>query len=188
MSLSEFINCYGTEAHCGARLERPRGPAGFVCPECGEHAVRDTVSCLEAPPEQVVSGHLPRHTEQEQHLRPPSLKRHLGVSETAAWRHKHKLLEAMRQRESRRLLHGVVFADDPLLGSVHSGKAGRGSENRAPFVSAAALDGAGNLQYVRYDAIDDCAGETLAAWPTPYTGLPALASALRGRQRRTGRP
>jgi len=71
MSLSEFINCYGTEAHCGARLERPRGPAGFVCPECGEHAVRDTVSCLEAPPEQVVSGHLPRHTEQEQHLRPP---------------------------------------------------------------------------------------------------------------------
>jgi len=28
------------------------------------------------------------------------LKRHLGVSYTTAWRAKHKLLEAMRRRES----------------------------------------------------------------------------------------
>lgn len=73
----------------------------------------------------------------------------------------------MRQRESRRLLHGVLFADDALFGGVHRGKPGRGSENRAPFVAAVALDGAGNPQYVRFDAIDDRTGETLAAWPTP---------------------
>jgi hypothetical protein len=69
----------------------------------------------------------------------------------------------MRQRESRRLLHGVLFADDALFGGVHRGKPGRGSENRAPFVAAVALDGAGNPQYVRFDAIDDRTGETLAA-------------------------
>jgi len=37
----------------------------------------------------------------------------------------------------------VVLADDALLGGVHSGKSGRGSKNKAPFVVAVALDGAG---------------------------------------------
>jgi len=34
----------------------------------------------------------------------------------------------MRRRESRRLLTGVVFADDAVLGGEHAGKPGRGSD------------------------------------------------------------
>ena len=38
MSLSEFIECYGTQALCETALEQARWPDGFVCPECGERA------------------------------------------------------------------------------------------------------------------------------------------------------
>jgi len=40
MSLSAFIERYGTEAQCEQALERARWPDGFVCAQCGtrEHA------------------------------------------------------------------------------------------------------------------------------------------------------
>lgn len=187
MSLNQFIDCYGTEAKCEARLERARWPDGFVCPECGERAHsqftvegRRYWQCARCRTQTTVCSGTLFHaskvplttwfqaiylvTQNKNNISALSLKRHLGVSYSTAWRLKHKLLEAMRQRESRRLLQGVVFADDALLGGVHSGKPGRGSENKAPFVAAVELDGAGNPHHVRFDAIDDCTSETLAEW------------------------
>ena len=40
MSLSTFIETYGTEEACEAALLRTRWPNGFVCPQCGhrEHS------------------------------------------------------------------------------------------------------------------------------------------------------
>jgi hypothetical protein len=70
----------------------------------------------------------------------------------------------MRQRESRRLLEGVVFADDAVLGGVQAGKPGRGSENKSPFMAAVELDEDGDPQHVRFDPIDDYTGESFAAW------------------------
>ena len=37
MSLSEFMERFGTEEKCEAALEQARWPTGFACPECGEH-------------------------------------------------------------------------------------------------------------------------------------------------------
>jgi hypothetical protein len=45
----------------------------------------------------------------------------------------------MAEREARRLLTGVVVADDAYLGDVHAGKPGRGSENKVPFMACAVL-------------------------------------------------
>jgi hypothetical protein len=58
----------------------------------------------------------------------------------------------------------VVVADDAVLGGVRSGKPGRGSENKAPFVAAVELDEGGHPYRVRFDAIADLKGTTLAAW------------------------
>jgi len=93
MSLSALGERFGTEAQCEAALQRARWPARFVCPECGESAhwtftaderkywqcahcraqltVRSgtLVSCLHAAADQVVTGDLPGHAEQEQALR-----------------------------------------------------------------------------------------------------------------------
>ncbi|PPV00926.1 IS1595 family transposase, partial [Xanthomonas axonopodis] len=65
------------------------------------------------------------------------LMRHLGVSYPTAWRMKHKLMQAMSQREANRKLGGIVQLDDAYLGGERNGgKAGRGSENKRPFVIA----------------------------------------------------
>jgi hypothetical protein len=70
----------------------------------------------------------------------------------------------MRRRELGRLLHGVVFADDAVLGRAHAGKPGRGSKNKSPFIAAVELDDHGYPQHVRFDPIVDYKGATFAAW------------------------
>jgi hypothetical protein len=63
-------------------------------------------------------------TQNKNNIAALSLKRHLGVCYRTAWRIKHKLLEAMAERDSRRQLIGLVMADDAFLGGVHAGKPG----------------------------------------------------------------
>mgnify|MGYP001180644419 FL=1 len=74
------------------------------------------------------------------------LHRQVGVSYPTAWLMKHKLLEVMRQREGSRQLTGRLEIDDAYLGGQRSGgKAGRGSENKIPFVAAVqTTEGAGS--------------------------------------------
>jgi hypothetical protein len=188
MSLGELIiESYGTEAKCEAALERARRPDGFVCPKCGErehscflvdgrrywpcsHCRALTSVCsstlfraFKLPPTNWFQA-IYLVTQSKNNISSLSLKRHLGVSCSTAWRVKHKLLEAMRQRESRRLLEGVVFADDAVLGGEHAGKSGRGSENKAPFMAAVQLDDDRYPQHVRFDAIDDYKGQSYAEW------------------------
>jgi len=187
MSLTEFVRTYGTEAQCEAALERTRWPDGFVCPHCGgrEHSRflaggRWYWQCSHCRKQTTLRAGTLFHgskvaltlwfqaiylvTQNKNNLSAMSLKRHLGVAYSTAWRLKHKLLEAMRQREQRRLLHGVVVADDAVLGGVRKGKPGRGSPNKRPFVAAVELDEEGHPWRVRFDAVPDCSGASLAAW------------------------
>jgi transposase-like protein len=187
MSLSELINRYGTEEKCEAALQKARWPTGFVCPACGQREHSRFLAdghwywqCSHCRTQTTVRSGTLFHasrlsltqwfqaiylvTQNKNNLSTLSLKRHLGVAYSTAWRVKHKLLEAMRQRESRRLLRGVVFADDAVLGGEQAGKPGRGSENKAPFMAAVELDDNGFPQYVRFDPIADYKGDTYAAW------------------------
>ena len=70
-----------------------------------------------------------------------ALKRDLGVSYPTAWLIHHKLMQAMIEREARYVLCGTVQVDDAYLGGeLNDGTAGRGSENKVPFVAAVSLD------------------------------------------------
>ena len=74
-----------------------------------------------------------------------ALKRYLGVSYPTAWLIQHKLMEAMSDRETHYTLSGQVQVDDAYFGGeLSGGKAGRGSENKVPFVAALAFDEAGH--------------------------------------------
>lgn len=69
------------------------------------------------------------------------LKRQSGVRYRTARLVKNKLLEATRLVESDRHLTGRAAIDDAYVGGDRSGgKAGRGSEEKAPFVAASADD------------------------------------------------
>jgi hypothetical protein len=90
------------------------------------------------------------------------------------------LLEAVAERESRRLSTGVVMADDAYLGGAHAGKPGRGSENKAPFPAAVELDDEGYPLHVRFDPIDDLKVSTMASWtrPTLHKGVHLVTDGL----------
>lgn len=90
-----------------------------------------------------------------------ALKRHLGVSYPTAWMIHHKLMQAMVEREARCTLSGHVQIDDVYLGGERSGgKAGRGSENKVPFVAAVSLNQDGHPVHAQLTPV---AGFTLTA-------------------------
>lgn len=160
LSMPEFLVRYGSEERCEAALTTARWPEGFACPRCGASAHttfrregRQYWQCAACRHQcSVTSGtlfestklplsrwFLAMHllTQAKNNVSALELKRHLGVSYPTAWLVKHKLMEAMRQRESTRRLSGRVEIDDAYLGGERSGgKTGRGSPGKVPFIAA----------------------------------------------------
>lgn len=160
LSMPEFLKRYGTDAQCEAALTAARWPSGFRCPACGGEARssfrrqgRLYWQCGGCPYQcSVTSGTIFESTklplsrwflamqllsQAKNNVSALELRRQLGVSYPTAWLMKHKLLEVMRLREDSRQLSGRVEIDDAYLGGERSGgKAGRGSENKIPFVAA----------------------------------------------------
>jgi ISXO2-like transposase domain len=102
------------------------------------------------------------------------LKRQLGVGYPTAWRIKHTLMQVMAEREAGRTLQGEVIIDDAYLGGERRGKAGRGSENKVPFVAAVQLSAEGHPQLARFDPVTGFTKEAIGHWATRNLGTPTL--------------
>ena len=161
--MPEFIAQYGTEAQCETTLAQARWPHGFRCPRCGSaahgvihddraqrfqcktcrHQTSLTAGTVTAATKLsltmwLLAIYLLRQAKTGRSVL--ALIRQLGISYLTAWRIHHKLMTAMTEREGRYVLHGSVQIDDAYLGAERSGgKAGRGSENKVPFVAAVSL-------------------------------------------------
>jgi hypothetical protein len=93
------------------------------------------------------------------------LKRQVGVSYPTAWLLHHKLMQAMAERDAAYMLSGTVQIDDAYLGGERSGgKAGRGSENKVPFVAAVALDEQNHPIYVKLSPVPGFTLKAIAEW------------------------
>ena len=160
LSMTAFLERYGTEEKCHAAAVALRWPNGFVCPECGEarHCtferkgltywqcsacrVQTTVMCgtiFESTKLPLTTWFLAMHllTQAKNNVSALELKRHLGVRYRTAWLLKHKLMQVMSEREESRQLDGRVEIDDAYLGGeLPGGKSGRGSENKVSFIAA----------------------------------------------------
>lgn len=91
--------------------------------------------------------------------------RHLGVCYRTAWRIKHKLVQAMTEREAGRELGGIVQIDDAYLGGERNGgKVGRGSENKIPFVIAVETSDEGHPRQVVITPLSGFTRVALAEW------------------------
>jgi hypothetical protein len=65
------------------------------------------------------------------------LGRRLGVTQTTAWKIKHKLMQVMMERDAAKRLTGRIEVDDAYLGGERSGgKRRRGSPGKTPIVVA----------------------------------------------------
>src|ERR1700757_3422517 len=158
LSEAQFAVLYGTEDQCREAVMRWRWPSGFVCPVCaGEpyslvktRALYQCAACRRQT--SVIAGtifaatkvplctwframyHL---TQSKGGISSIELGRRLGVTQTTAWKIKHKLMQAMMERDATKSLTGRIEIDDAYLGGERNGgKRGRGSPGKTPIVAA----------------------------------------------------
>lgn len=186
MSYEEFHRQFGSEEQCEAALVKTRWPQGYCCPRCqGKRAAlthngRRLWECLwcgyqcssivgtimEATKLPLTKWFLAMFllTQSKNAIAALELMRQLGVTYKTAWMMKHKLLEVMAQREAPRALSGRVEVDDAYLGGEREGKAGRGSENKVPFVAAVQTNRQGHPIAVRLDRVKAFTKESIEIW------------------------
>ncbi len=172
LSMTEFMERYGTEKKCHAALVGSRWPSGFVCPECGgtRHSTfarkglhywqcstcreQTTAICgtiFQATKLPLTHWFLAMHllSQSKNSVSALELKRHLGVRYKTAWLMKHKLMQVMSVREESRQLDGRIEIDDAYLGGeLSGGKSGRGSENKVSFIAAVQTTETGHPLFV----------------------------------------
>ena len=158
LSEAAFEALYGTEEKCRATVISSRWPNGFECPVCGGRTYSQVKSrglfqcsiCRRqtSPIAGTIfaSTHLPLRlwframyhlTQSKQGISSIELGRRLGVTQTTAWKIKHKLAQVMMERDASKRLTGRVELDDAYLGGERSGgKRGRGAPGKTPFVAA----------------------------------------------------
>ncbi|MFZ4791844.1 MAG: IS1595 family transposase [Candidatus Competibacteraceae bacterium] len=188
LSLPAFLQQFGTETQCETALESARWPEGFRCPHCGEasHYVlrkrgRKTFQCQNCRAQtSLIAGTLFQGThlaltvwflaiylisQAKTGLSALALKRHLGVSYPTAWLIQHKLMQTMTERDAQYTLCGEVLVDDAYLGGEQvGGKAGRGSENKVPFVAAVSLTPEGHPLYTKMIPVPGFTCAALTDW------------------------
>lgn len=188
MSLPSFQKLYGNEEQCSQAIELERWPKGFICPVCGhtryslisgrKHKLFQCTKCRKQT--SIISGtlfqgtHLPLTlwflaiyiiSNAKSGISALSLMRHLGVSYKTAWLLQHKLMETMQERDHKYKLDGTLEIDDAYLGGENpGGKAGRGSENKVPFVVAVSLNKFNHPIYVKFDVLTDFTNESIINW------------------------
>ena len=185
LSLPDFLHQFGTEAQCEVELEQARWPQSFVCPCCGHTAAsvfrvgsHPTFQCKACRHQtSLTAGTLFESTklpltlwflaiylisQAKTGLSALALKRLLGVSYPTAWLLQHKLMAVMSERDATYPLNGRVDIDDAYLGGeLSGGKAGRGSENKVPFVAALSFDEDGHPLYVKMTPVSGFTSEAI---------------------------
>lgn len=193
LSLSAFLEQFGTEDRCALALFKARWPKGFECPECGGReycllASRRLYQCNGCHRQTSATAgtifhktHLPltkwflaMHllTQGKHSVSALELKRQIGVSYETAWKVKHKLMQVMLEREMGRILSERIEADDAYMGGErHGGKRGRGSPGKAPMIAAVQTSpeedpSERKVVYLKVQAVPDLKGRTIKRWAT----------------------
>jgi ribosomal protein L37AE/L43A len=158
LSEPEFERLYGTEEQCRAAVVAVRWPDGFVCPMCGgtRHSavktrglyqcracraqtspIAGTIFAATKLKLRVWFRALYHLTQTKQGISSIELARRLGVTQTTAWKIKHKLGQVMLERDGAKRLCGRIEMDDAYIGGERQGgKRGRGAAGKTPFVAA----------------------------------------------------
>lgn len=170
LSLIDFLKHYGTEEQCRKALFKLRWPTGFSCPSCGHQGAccqlaRQLYQCNRCHHQASLTARtifdstkLPLTTwylaiylltQRKNSMSALQLSRELGVSYNTAWKLKHKIMQVMFEHEQDKVLKGRIEIDDAYLGGERSGKRGRGSENKVPFIAAVQTSAEGYPLYLQ---------------------------------------
>jgi transposase-like protein len=186
LSEPAFEHQYGTENQCRAAVIQLRWPNGFECPACGgrTHCLvksRDLFQCTACRRQTspiagtiFASTKLPLRTwframyhmtQTKQGISSIELGRRLGVTQTTAWKVKHKLQQVMMERDATKKLTGRVEIDDAYLGGERSGgKRGRGAAGKTPFVAAVETTVEGKPVSIKLGRVATFSGDALSGF------------------------
>lgn len=186
MSLMSFLDRYGSEQQCREVLVKARWPKGFRCPDCDHpsHCYlkgRGVYQCNRCKRQvSLTSGtlfaetKLPLRTwflaiylltQHKNGISALALRRQLGVSYNTAWLLKHKLMQAMVERDSDFTLGGIVQMDDAYWGGERHGRGtGRGTAGKASFLTAVQCTAQGHPIAMRMDVVEGFRKKVLSAW------------------------
>ena len=196
LSLTTFLENYGSEEKCAAALFNWRWPTGFTCPECDHthychlrsRALYQCYRCghqTSLTSQTIFAGtKLPLTTwflamyfltQQKNGISAVELMRHLGISYPTAWSLKHKLMQVMKERDDRRPLTGVIQLGDVYWGGEHHGdKTGRGSPNKVPFVAAVATNSEGHPIAMRMSKVKGFRKSEITLWASKHVDASAI--------------
>lgn len=189
LSMPEFQLQYGTEEQCEAAVFASRWPSGWRCAKCactrffktrngpkgrqlwecflcGYQSSSIVGTVFEHTKLPLTVWFLAMHliTQSKNAIAGLELMRQLGVSYKTAWLIKHKLMQTMLLREEQRRLDGRVEIDDAYLGGEHTGKRGRGSPNKTPFVAAVQTDQEGKPRFMRLTPVKGFTKDSIQEW------------------------
>lgn len=185
MSLHDFINQYGAEEQCRKALQDWRWPDGFVCPECsctkfcvlgnGRWQCNECRSQTSLTAGTLFAGtKLPLKTwflamylitQSKSGISALSLKRQIGVSYNTAWLVKHKLMQAMKERDDSKKLNGDVQVDDVYIGGQsHDGSRGRAATGKVPVIAAVQCNHKGQAVRMRFTVVKGFRKNTTQLW------------------------
>jgi hypothetical protein len=186
LSEPEFERRYGTEEQCREVVVRSRWPQGFACPACAGRGhslvkTRDLFQCTACRRQTspiagtiFASTKLPLRTwfralyhmtQTKQGISSIELGRRLGVTQTTAWKIKHKLKQVMMERDACKLLTGRVEIDDAYLGGERcGGKRGRGAPGKTPFLAAVETTADGKPVRVKLHRVTGFSGRSISAF------------------------
>lgn len=176
ISLNEFMSQYGTEAQCQEALFHMKWPDGYKCKHCDHHSYcyisQDKLyrcnKCRKSTT--LKSGTIFQNSNQpltvwfqciyfmcqsKHGISALELMRKLGIKKhDNALAMKHKVMQAMLEREDGKQLSERIEVDDAFIGGENpGGKRGRGSENKIPFVAAVSTIGTGNPSQLKLQVV-----------------------------------
>src|ERR1700710_2330847 len=186
LSEAAFEALYGSEENCRAVVIASRWPNGFECPVCRERSysevkTRGLFQCSGCRRQTspiagtiFASTHLPLRlwframyhlTQSKQGISSIELGRRLGVTQTTAWKIKHKLKQVMLERDASKRLIGRIEIDDAYLGGERSGgKRGRGAPGKTPFVAAVETTAEGKPVRLKLQRVTSFCGHAISAF------------------------
>jgi transposase-like protein len=155
----QFQRMFSSDRKCWNYLVKRRWPAGYQCPRCGHnryyyHPQRGLFECKDCRYQSSVTANTVFHktrtpltkwfwaiyliVHQKNGISTLQLQKYLGIKTyKTVWVMVHKIRKAMAARDSRYQLCGLIELDDSYFGgSQHTGKRGRGSENKSPVLVA----------------------------------------------------
>jgi hypothetical protein len=188
LSEPEFLRQYGTEEQCREAVIALRWPKGFQCPGCGgaKHSlvktrylfqcsacrlqtspIAGTIFASTKVPLRTWFRAIYHMTQTKQGISSIELGRRLGVTQTTAWKIKHKLKQVMLERDAVKQLTGRIEIDDAYVGGERNGgKRGRGAAGKTPFVAAAETTPEGKPSRLKLRRVGGFSNRSIRAFAT----------------------